>query len=242
MAQITRGIDQVEVWDNWYEDSLDHFVEEAKEKGIEIGSERNGKPAISFSGFWSQGDGLAFDADINWPVFFDAHPELKTEYVDWYLLLSANPKYFYTCVRRERRNDLYMQASVSWDDYPDKVEYGFFAGLDVEDELPELYSAALEATVLSVCEDEAHRMHKALEEEHEAQLEYEVELAKEAMVEEYKAALRSILWPLSTTGAFTRADVYHDEVDFADLMTLDLVKGVAGRGWLVSKKGLKVLA
>ena len=65
---------------DWYTDMLEWFAEDAKTRGIDIPYESARRqvkgevacyvPTISFSGFYSQGDGLAFNCTINWPVFF----------------------------------------------------------------------------------------------------------------------------------------------------------------------------
>lgn len=237
MTQLTTCLNQIEVWHDWYEDTLDCFAEEAKGKGIDIALERDGTPAISFSGFWSQGDGLAFDADINWPAFFDAHPGLKTEYMNWYLVLSANPDYMQTSVYRSNRgNNMYISSEG---DPEVTIEEGFFAGVDattIE------FEDGFEDAVFSACADEADRIYMALEKEYEAQWDDEAYQVKERWLEEHGALLHTLLWPLSTTGIFTRADIFHEDIDFDDLDTLDLLKHVPGLGWVLSKKGLRVLA
>ena len=242
MALITKGLDEVQVFDFWYEDVLEVLADEAREKGIEIQTDRKGKPEISFSGFWSQGDGLAFDADVDWIKFFEAHPKIKEEHVDWYMLLSANPNDVGYAWRRHSRysNSLTGELETVWGYTDERVEHGFFAGELWDDVLENLDEKSFDAAMLSAGEDEAHRMYKALEDEYEFQLEQERERLKEDLIEEHIDAIRAALQPLATSGYFGREAVESDVVDFRDMDELDLVVR-CGSGWLLSKKGLKVV-
>jgi len=242
VALITKGLDTVEIFDFWYEDVLEVLADEAREKGIEIQTDRRNKPEISFSGFWSQGDGLAFDADVDWVKFFEAHPKIKEEHVDWYMLLSANPMDLGYSWRRHGRNSNSLIGGLEggWGFGDDLVEYGFFTGERWDNVLENRDEKSFDADMLSAGEDEAHRMYKALEDEYEFQLEQERERLKEDLIEEYIDAIRAALHPLATSGYFGREAVESDVVDFRDMDELDLVVR-CGDGWLLSKKGLKVV-
>lgn len=236
MAQITKNLDQVELWDDWYEDMLDQFVEEAKEKGIQIDQRARGRhrvPEIHFSGFWSQGDGLYFEAHIDWIKFFDGHQKLKDEHLNWYLLLSANPDYASGRADGGMHRGYNQRAYVDTD-LPEVIEQGFFAGTPEVD--LELDIGSFEWAVQDACEAEASRMYKALEAEYEFQLEDAKERAIEDLIEdlieEYKEPICRMLWPMMTGG-----EVEEDEIDLDDLENLGLIDRNG-----VTKKGLKVLA
>lgn len=69
----------------WYETVLDDWVEKLEGLGIRVdtgGHNRacgRGRPAIYFSGFWSQGDGACFEGRIDMKQFIAAH-DLGKEY------------------------------------------------------------------------------------------------------------------------------------------------------------------
>ena len=241
-------------WD-WYTEELAFYVEDAKTRGIEIGEERSSRqptngmyvryePAISFSGFYSQGDGLAFDADINWPVFFEANPSFRVEAPEWFLLLVSNPSYVIGGVTRSGRNSTGMSIAIDTD-YNDVVECGYFAGVRVEAEeggLPELYLEPLEEAVLSICRDEATKMYHGLEEVYESECEYMREQQVETIKEEYEELIKAVLL-LLPEGLFTRADVadaidenYEYEIDFEDLDNLGLIEHVSHGNYKLKEK------
>lgn len=67
----TRVIDKNRYFntdDNWHEDSLADYKEELAEAGFT-------DAVISYSGFWSQGDGLSFDAKIDIDKFAETPNE-----------------------------------------------------------------------------------------------------------------------------------------------------------------------
>lgn len=82
--------DAVDWWDGIYE----MFIEECKGQGVDIEERAHSRrPAIYFSGFWSQGDGACFEGQVgDWPKFLAAsgRPELATMYqkFDEHLTLS----------------------------------------------------------------------------------------------------------------------------------------------------------
>ena len=202
MAQLTKNIgNQAPDYSYWYEGEIEYFVEDLKLRGIIIFGEQRGRrrdgtaimePAISFSGFWSQGDGLAFDCKISWPEFIETHPEFAMTLPAWWLLLSLNPDYFTAGTQRHNRSNT-MSVEVC-DNYPDVVEHGYFAGTEMES-LPELRVHDLEDYIKGVCEAEAHKMYKSLEETYEAECEYireqEIESVKENEAEQLGSTCKS---------------------------------------------------
>lgn len=237
----------------WYEDSLDYYVEDLKAKGIEIDEEKAGtrrdgkailKPAISFSGFCSQGDGLAFDCRINWPVFFEAHPSFKGQMPEWYLLLSANPDYFDVGTRRHGRDSNCMSA-WSEEDFPDVVENGFFAGMEMFGEVPELSTTDLEDWILDVCQYEAHKMYKGLEEEYDQCCESEKERRCEEFVEENRDVLARCVAALMLEDEIRNntscvGEASEGEISFSDLNELGLVEHTRGGVWQITTEGKKL--
>lgn len=238
MSQLTKGIDNLYPDDSyWYDNEFEYFVSDLKTRGINIVEEIRGKrkdgmnitaPAISFSGFCSQGDGLAFDCNISWPEFFRANPSFVEALPVWFLLLVSNPYYFNAGTRRLSRGNT-MSAFVE-DDYPDVVDHGYFAGTEIES-LPDLDALvlALEKYVLDVCESEADKMYKALEAAYEAECEYMREQALESIKETEAERLREVLLLLPAAGqrgdfvrALDEADIC--DVDFEDLEVLGLVR------------------
>lgn len=254
MAQLTRHIDDgADDW--WYEDELEYFVSEAKTRGIEIDMEPDRvtkdkkqlyRPAISFSGFYSQGDGLAFDADINWPVFFEANPSFKTEETAWYLLLVSNPSYVTGGVERTGRNSNCFTGNLECD-YPDVVEHGYFAGVDMEssvDGMPEFYLKTLEDYVLDVCQDEATQMYRSLENSYEEECRYQKDQRIEMILEENEELLACAMAELLLEGdVFDTRTVYLEAegVDFEDLENLGLIKRGRGSIHLVTDKGKELV-
>lgn len=58
----------------WYDGEFEFWTDKLAEQGFE-----NAK--IYFNGFWSQGDGACFDADINWEKYIKFH-KLEDKYAD----------------------------------------------------------------------------------------------------------------------------------------------------------------
>lgn len=56
--------DFVEFWDWWQDDFYYYQNEVLPEEGFEVSEDKNG-PDIFFQGFWSQGDGASFEADVD---------------------------------------------------------------------------------------------------------------------------------------------------------------------------------
>lgn len=249
MALITRDLDENSYpdWD-WWEDEIDYLVEQAATRGIDIGTDTvrsRGKtlaqPAVSFSGFYSQGDGLAFDATINWPIFFEAHSDFKEKHINWFLLLVSNPDYFDVGVHRYNGRSNNMWAELE-NNYPDIIECGFFAGLEMEaneGQMPLLDGSALERYILEACEEEAADMYRALEAVYEAEREYTNKCRVEILLEEHQEQLKELLWCLPAE--FSLAAIEHETIDWDDLDTLGLVEPVGRGGYIISAAGMEVM-
>ena len=207
MSILTRGFDEIYPEYDWCSDTLEEFAEELEAKGIDIDRGKPNKrgycaPEITWSGFSSQGDGLAFDSRIRWEKFIEHHPDMKEKLPQWYLLLVANPDYVYggTSTRNRRCNSMTTSLDVAATDI---VEEGFFAGVPIE-EVP-VDITDLEEYVQEVCEEEADRMYKGLEEEYEWLVESEKEHAVEYYLEENRAVLQLCIGKLLLLGdSFTR--------------------------------------
>lgn len=245
MSEIQDRIDRAEVWGDWYADMLENFVEEAALKGINIPVEQNkrgrNEPAISFAGFWSQGDGLAFDCNINWPVFLEANPSFKENRLNWYLLLVANPSYVNAGTSRHGRNGNSMTANSDIDWIPDAVvEDGFFAGVPTDQIENDPTFLGIDSEVLSICEDEAGRMYKALEAEYEHHLEFERQTIREEIIDGLRGELKLILTELAKCEVF-RKQYMHDDVEWGNLDALGLVEHSRGGYWYVTDAGWEVI-
>lgn len=247
MARITKELDEQHPDHDWSGYEIDYLVEQAALKGIVIGTENERgrekcytRPAVSWSGFWSQGDGLAFDATINWPVFFEAHPDFKEKELNWYLLLVSNPDYFTAGVHRYNSGNT-MDAE-SDDKCYDIVEHGFFAGLEMEageGQMPPLDGQALEKYVLEACQDEAIDMYKSLEKTYEIECEFMKDQEIERLIEEHTDDLKELL--LSLPAEFRLNEIESDDIDGVDLDELKLVRHKKGGVYCISEAGQEFL-
>lgn len=259
MSALTKGADgYAEYWDGDYD--LEYFVEDAALRGIDICSDtrrtHNGKshsvPAISYSGFYSQGDGLAFDCKINWPAFFEAHPDFKEALPEWYLLLVANPSFVFGGTKRHGRDSNCMEIAIEADT-DDVVERGFFEGHDMNELLESIDGLMpLEDYVLDACEREANDMYRTLESSYEQECEYQKEQQVETIIEENAELLARVLARVLLRGAtFERKwvnellyeveDVDGEEVDVEDLELLGLIEHVGKGVWQVTDKGKELV-
>ena len=252
MSNLTYNLDEdcYPDWD-WSADSLLAYQEMYGEYGILINDDhhknRHSKhystPAISFSGFHSQGDGLAFDAVIQWVPFFEKHSSLKTEYLNWYLLLSANPDYVFGGTKRSNRsNNMTVDISI---EAPEVIENGFFAGMRCDLEELGCDWRALEEMVKDICESAADRMYRELEEEYESICEGMKQDRIDAIIEENQVHLAPMLETVDVLGTFTKAQANQiwadDEADFSDMVELDLVVHVGAGEYQVSISGKKLI-
>jgi len=164
MSILTGEFDSICPEYDWASDTIEEFVNELEAKGIDIERVKPSKrgycaPDIHWSGFDSQGDGLAFSSRIRWEKFIEHHPDMKEQLPQWYLLLVANPDYVYGGTSTNGRG---TNMTTSLDvDSADVVESGFFAGVPIE-EVP-VDITDLEEYVQEVCEEEANRMYEGLE-------------------------------------------------------------------------------
>ena len=238
IMNIEQRLGTADVCYDWYGYMLETFVDEASLQGISIGSDKHG-PDIQFSGFYSQGDGLAFAAHTHWPVFIEAHPTFQTELPEWYLVLSADPSVASVSTSVTRGNNLQMNSRVD-DLYP--ICGGFFDGMLIND-VP-VNDGELERYVKSVCEAEASRMYKELEAEYEYQIEQRIEQVKEEIIEENIDDVRSVLASLLFQGETfqPRLLIIDSDITPYGLDLLGLTERVNGRMWRVTDKGKEVLS
>ena len=256
MSELTNNLDDGYPEYDWYESEFDYFVEDAATRGIDIAlANRNRKSrehGISFSGFWSQGDGLAFDATINWPVFIEKNPRFKINLPEWFLVIVANPDFIQGGVKRSGRNENIMSINIDINS-SDPIESGFFAGVEIGS-IPQLYFEALELEVLHICEAEARQMYKSLEATYIGECAYIKDQRIENILEENKVQLQKCLAVLLFSGeSFTNAqactalDFDDNWIDQNDLNCLGLTEyrrvGEPGaiRGLQVTEKGKELL-
>ena len=69
-AKLVEKNGDINVYDDWHSDSLEDFKTELAEEGFTDAT-------ISYSGFWSQGDGLSFDATIDIDKFAETSSEKR---------------------------------------------------------------------------------------------------------------------------------------------------------------------
>lgn len=240
MSMLTKGFDSIYLAYDWASYSLEEFVKELEAKGIDIERckpNKNGycAPDIVWSGFGSQGDGLAFSSRIRWEKFIEHHPDMKEQIPQWYLLLVANPDYVYGGTSTNMRGTNMTTALDVESTYI--VESGFFAGVPIA-EVP-IYIPDLQEYVQEVCEEEANRVYKRLEEEHDWLVESEKERAIEYCLEENREMIQLCIGKLLLLGdSFTRPECLSviDEVqegvdetfDWDDLYELVLIESNYG--------------
>jgi hypothetical protein len=236
MSSITKDLDSLYPDYQWWESDMDFFVSDLEAKGVKIGTDsrtgRLGKeivePAISFSGFCSQGDGLAFDCTIDWTVFFHAHPEFAEQMPHWYLLLVANPFMVeVNSIRHSRGNSMSVNVGYNayYEDDHGAVTDGFFAGVQT-DELP-MTESSLETYMYEYLDGEASRMYRELESTYDSECEYMRDQRKEELKEQYadniSAAMSALPDVFTRTHAEECLDAVEGVVDFADLDELGYV-------------------
>ena len=250
MAILTAGLQEVHPYDGWYESELDFHVDRLAAEGICIGEDRVGTRSpgygVSFSGFYSQGDGLAFDSTVDWPKFIEANPSFKEQMPVWFLLLAANPNYFKVGTVRNPRWDNTMRSSVDDEDVETVVEHGFFAGVEI-DSIKGLDIPDLEQYYKDACVSEARNIYNILEEVFESECEYLQEQQMEQLIEKNTDFLKLIIGKLLLEGATfntfkTRTMGGGLSVDTEDLEVLGLIK--AAPRWpigSVTQKGKDLL-
>lgn len=242
MSYLTKGIDRVELDYDWYTDLIEDMCSSLGNSGIEISTTMRGKRVerdVWFSGFSSQGDGLAFGGDISWPEFFEAYPGIKTKLTLWYMLLVANPDIVSASIVLGTGRHPSMKVGLIYTWWGDAVvEGGFFAGTLVEN-LP-VVDQELEDFITEICENEASRMYQQLEEEYDYQLEDAKQRCIDDIIEENCEALRHILRNLPEE--FDREQyIEDDEIDFDDLKALELVEYRKGGRFKLSAKAEEVM-
>jgi hypothetical protein len=192
MSDPLKQIESAVPFHNWYGHALECFQEEAEALGVEISTERDKTPAISFSGFWSQGDGLSFDAYIRVEKFLEANKGFQEKLPKWFLFLVANPDAVNISCSRHSHHSHTM--SVLIDDYiHDNFVQGFFAGVDDYDLNNQLSFMELEHYMVDYFNTMAKGFYDRLEKEYEYQLEFERERIKENFIDKYEEEIREVL-------------------------------------------------
>jgi hypothetical protein len=99
---------------DWWDCTYDDFVEYAAERGFTTDHKN-----ISFSGFWSQGDGASFTGSIDVPTFIKFH-KLETAY-PWIMKLFEHGGDIYAKV--DRFGSLYVHENTCWAEVSDCDEF-----------------------------------------------------------------------------------------------------------------------
>jgi hypothetical protein len=156
-------------WDYIYED----FVEYVEEKGISTTTKD-----MSFTGFWSQGDGASYEGTIHssdMKRFMDAH-DLSTQYESAYFF--AELEQIYVTINRTSSHYCHshtMRISLSdeiWDDYGEgsvRSEVYQVMERDFNNNFQ-----ALEKRIEEICRGYADELYHRLQEEYEYQTSDEV--------------------------------------------------------------------
>jgi hypothetical protein len=156
-------------WDFIYED----FIEYVEEKGISVVSKD-----ISFSGFWSQGDGASYEGTIHssdMKRFMDAH-DLSEQYESVYFF--AELEQIYVTINRTSSHYCHsntMRVNLSddiWDEYEhDSLRSNVYQVMELDFNNN---FQALEKRIEEICRDYADELYHRLQEEYEYQTSDEV--------------------------------------------------------------------
>jgi len=139
---------------DWWDDVYEYFKETCDGLGIRVDQ-------ITFSGFWSQGDGAAFDGRVDLTKFME-HKGLHIEHPALYLAVKDDGSYF--IVRCSRTNDM---RGGEYECYVNQTApSGIFEGLDQEawEELVDAQEedAQLEDAALEYCQELAGGLYRDL--------------------------------------------------------------------------------
>jgi hypothetical protein len=142
----------------WWEDLYDGFGQDCAALGVHVDD-------ITFSGFYSQGDGAAFTGRVYVYQWMEAKGHHITHPAA-YLACRDDGSY----VRLETGRGNNMRANI--EEYANQTAPSeIFAGLEQEawEELvdQQISDLSIEDEVLSFCEDLAHKLYRALRDEYE---------------------------------------------------------------------------
>ena len=144
---------------NWWDYTYDLFKETCETKGVDVED-------ITFSGFWSQGDGAAFAGRVSIPAFMQQHG-LDVRYPALYIAVCNDCSY--VRVRFSRNNNMECADYGMYGNQTDPE--GVFGGLD-RDAWVELVDeqerdADLEREIMDFCSGLANDLYETLETEHD---------------------------------------------------------------------------
>lgn len=145
-------------YDDWWEDSYADFKATCSELLIRVDD-------ITFSGFWSQGDGAAFAGRVDLTAFME-RSGLEVEYPALYIGVKNDGSYIRVAFRDNNMRCAAYEAYAN-QTAPD----GIFSGLDQEtwEKLVDTQDrdANLEQRVLKECESLAVGLYRSLEKEYD---------------------------------------------------------------------------
>jgi len=159
---------------DWWDSTYDFWVDELEKFGITTTLND-----ISYSGFWSQGDGASFTGTLDLRVFLEAHPNIRDNHLELYLLLipySGEPLASYSIslyrISHHYCHDKTIGLDWAVDDwYGEEEDSGY---------LEKLMEGA-EDDVLSQCRDYMKELYSDLEDE------WEYLTSEEALLEAIEA-------------------------------------------------------
>lgn len=159
---------------DWWNSIYEMKIEDGKARGFEIKS-------ISFSGFWSQGDGASWVGYILLPEFLDWQDKQEkpplTMHQSNLIRAAVENDLCENSIKVDTRGNychemtMYLTYGfgVDYNSPVEELDTGFFAGMSQEDfaELVRPHMDSVDEALLEAARDYARDIYKALEEEHE---------------------------------------------------------------------------
>ena len=204
---------------DYWEADLEYAVGLATDRGFKL-TEKD----IGYSGFWSQGDGLAFSSRIDWDKFLAYHKTFAEELPVWYLIITANASDVRVRTILDSRHNG-ATVDIELDFAHDIIESGLLAGECVDD--IGLSWKELEDFIESAHNDVAHDMYKSLQDDYEYCEQAQREGIKEEILEEFREELTEFLNKLVLPCTWAEVkDALEGDIDHEDISELDLLKHV----------------
>jgi len=178
-----------ELYHDWYEYTLTECVEQLAQMGFMIkyttvrGNKKDTEPAIFFDEH-----NVAFDADVDWDIFFLNDKTFAEEYPHFFMLASANPKYYTAQVRRTGHRCLGIECGVVEYDINteyhenDIVEAGFFKGVTIGEVAAQIDCEKVSEYILDV----AKTLARAFKNQLDAEYDYQYNEIYEQYVQDYR--------------------------------------------------------
>jgi hypothetical protein len=159
------------LFDDWYEYTIEDAKEQGKEKGFEI-------EEIYFSGFWSQGDGASWKGSVDLLIYVEKNPELFSDgQGQIFSALLDHGAYSSVCYVKQSDSHYSHEHTMLVDDiefsgYDDNIAEGIMKGAEVQvlqEALGERYLLDVAQGVQEAARDYARKVYRDLEAEYEYQ-------------------------------------------------------------------------